>query len=399
MPLGMVCVCLYLIGILRINPYLRTDDDRLHVLGQAELLLLFLAGNVFAYFNADTYSYSDDVLMSILLVGITLLFMAVFAWAALWLLYSTVSEMCMRYRRGAQAAPAPATPMHGASKQLQGEDDLQVVVRDGNGAVVGSSAEKKAEEPVAGAAEGVNEPDVDEEAVKEQIRRDLAAAPAENVALLKRFLLPPLALKPAAPKPQPITPSGGSAAPASGFSSPKREQPSSQPQPQTQLLSPTGRGFLNPTPPPATPLARAVLDGGLTDVVTVAPSSAAPSASPAPDPAPAPAAGQLPSSPIPPISALPITSAPSSDGAEVAAAIAAAGPDNTASPGATMLPNTTLPTGSEGAVQGAVMIAAGGAANPSAGVPVPATPNSTNETTITSPAGDRPAVPATPFQG
>lgn len=44
---GMVAAFLYLCIILRVNPYLREDDDRLHKLAQVELILFLLAGNIF----------------------------------------------------------------------------------------------------------------------------------------------------------------------------------------------------------------------------------------------------------------------------------------------------------------------------------------------------------------
>jgi hypothetical protein len=43
----MVFAIVYLICLLRVNPYIRRDDDQLHMLAQTEIFLLLLAGNVF----------------------------------------------------------------------------------------------------------------------------------------------------------------------------------------------------------------------------------------------------------------------------------------------------------------------------------------------------------------
>lgn len=47
LAIGMVVLAAYLIILLLLNPYIRTGDDRLHLVAQTELLLLLMAGNCF----------------------------------------------------------------------------------------------------------------------------------------------------------------------------------------------------------------------------------------------------------------------------------------------------------------------------------------------------------------
>lgn len=82
LPLGMCIACFYLIVILRTNPYLRADDDKLHLLAQTEIFLLFFAGWIF---YDDPLSASDDTndwLLSFLLIFVVCILFVVFLYYA-----------------------------------------------------------------------------------------------------------------------------------------------------------------------------------------------------------------------------------------------------------------------------------------------------------------------------
>lgn len=351
MPIGMCWAVLYLIIILRVNPYVRADDDRLHVLGQSQLMMLFIAGNTYAWFGTDVYSYKADVLMSFFLVALTLVFFAVFLLQFLQMLWSIVSEWYAN-RFPAKAQPATPEGKGKAGVKAKAIGDPQVVVHapNGNGlpagaagtipigpgAMAGAGHDAK-ENTLPFSADGTNVPGVEEDAVKDEIRNALdtdAGKPGDGVALPKRFLLPPLTVKPA-----PMRPMSAALGPAKG---------------------------------------------------SPAPAAASAGLGPAPAESPAPSSvDNLPTSPLPPIIALQQgTVAPQDTPSTVLPGVAQSQP---AAGGVARAP-AAVASG-----QSALMIGGGGAANPSAGVPVPATPNSTNETTITSPVGQLPVVPPTPM--
>lgn len=76
LPLGMVIVCLHTIAILSKEPYVRTTDERLHLLAQVDLFLFMLSGYVFQI--GETLDTGSDVLMSIFLLFVTFFFLAAF---------------------------------------------------------------------------------------------------------------------------------------------------------------------------------------------------------------------------------------------------------------------------------------------------------------------------------
>ena len=53
LPVGMCAATLYLVLLLRVNPYQRHSDDRLHLLAQNEIALLLMAGNIFYFQPLD----------------------------------------------------------------------------------------------------------------------------------------------------------------------------------------------------------------------------------------------------------------------------------------------------------------------------------------------------------
>lgn len=67
---GMSVVILYLLILLLLNPYLRKDDDVLHLFAQIEIFLLLLAGHVFYNMPVGGFYASDDAIMSVALIGI-----------------------------------------------------------------------------------------------------------------------------------------------------------------------------------------------------------------------------------------------------------------------------------------------------------------------------------------
>jgi hypothetical protein len=86
LSIGMLVVMTYTIIILRMNPYLQKADDKLHLLANVEIFLLLLAGAVFYEMDTVTFSKTDDVVMSVALIFIALLFFSVFlmlAWQVL----------------------------------------------------------------------------------------------------------------------------------------------------------------------------------------------------------------------------------------------------------------------------------------------------------------------------
>jgi C4-dicarboxylate-specific signal transduction histidine kinase len=69
---------LYFIILMRVNPYVRTDDDQLHSLAQTEILLLLLAGNVFYDDPLDEVGDARDWALSLTLIGVTVCFFLFF---------------------------------------------------------------------------------------------------------------------------------------------------------------------------------------------------------------------------------------------------------------------------------------------------------------------------------
>lgn len=78
LPVGMSVVTLYLCTLLRQAPYLRTDDDRLHLIAQTEIFMLLSAGWVFYSKLGEIFNEADDLMMSLALIALTCLFFVIF---------------------------------------------------------------------------------------------------------------------------------------------------------------------------------------------------------------------------------------------------------------------------------------------------------------------------------
>ncbi len=188
LPVGMVVAITYYIIILRVNPYLRSDDDALHCLAQTELFLLLLAGDVFASLNVSEYTAQDDIVMSICLIVACLLFVGFFAHAALkatWaFLYSTYRRCKNRNNQGPAQAPKPTAEDLDRKHSEQSQDDGE----EEDGAEASASAGAEAADEPAEPAEP--EPDAAAEptpppapAANAQPASDPAAAPVDQIPL------------------------------------------------------------------------------------------------------------------------------------------------------------------------------------------------------------------------
>lgn len=73
LPVGIAAAGLYMFVLLRADPYLRLNDDRLHLLAQSEIMLVLIAAHLFNSFGPrHVYSVQEDVIMSVALMAITL---------------------------------------------------------------------------------------------------------------------------------------------------------------------------------------------------------------------------------------------------------------------------------------------------------------------------------------
>jgi len=80
LSVSMAVVTLYLVVLLLMNPYLRRSDDIFHIICQVEILLVLQVAYVFASLPAgQPFSYTDDVVISVALVGVTLIVFLGFA--------------------------------------------------------------------------------------------------------------------------------------------------------------------------------------------------------------------------------------------------------------------------------------------------------------------------------
>jgi len=94
LPCGMVYAWLYLIIVLRTNPYIREDDDKLALLAQTEIILLLMAGYIFYFSPITAIGSYDDWLFSIILI----LLAVVFFCAILYLAWAVGSRWYRHYK-------------------------------------------------------------------------------------------------------------------------------------------------------------------------------------------------------------------------------------------------------------------------------------------------------------
>lgn len=78
LPLGMAIAIVYLSSLLVVNPYIRSEDDRLHLLAQTEIFLLLLAGYVVYHQPSAELTDKEDLALSVVLLAMTFLFFAAF---------------------------------------------------------------------------------------------------------------------------------------------------------------------------------------------------------------------------------------------------------------------------------------------------------------------------------
>merc|ERR1711916_417277 len=79
-----------LMVLLIYNPYSRKLDDRLHCFAQVEIFLLLFAGQIF-FMNSDINA-TDDLALSVLLIGMVIAFFTFFLYQAGRVIY----EKCKR---------------------------------------------------------------------------------------------------------------------------------------------------------------------------------------------------------------------------------------------------------------------------------------------------------------
>lgn len=80
LPVGMSAAIVYLMILLRINPYIRKTNDGLHMMAQIEIFLLLMAGNVIYNQDTDELAAKEDLYISLVLIFITCLFIFLFVW-------------------------------------------------------------------------------------------------------------------------------------------------------------------------------------------------------------------------------------------------------------------------------------------------------------------------------
>lgn len=83
LPVGMFVACVYTMVLLRLKPYVREEDDFLHLLVQCELIICLIAGHVYNNLELDDFGGRYDTFMTITLIGIFLMVCAVFLYLAL----------------------------------------------------------------------------------------------------------------------------------------------------------------------------------------------------------------------------------------------------------------------------------------------------------------------------
>jgi len=90
LPVGMAVAVLYIIALLWYHPYLRHTDDTLHLLAQIEIFLLLAAGNLFYYLPVQAYDSTNNIVMTIALIFVTMVFFAAFGYFAIALLIEII---------------------------------------------------------------------------------------------------------------------------------------------------------------------------------------------------------------------------------------------------------------------------------------------------------------------
>ncbi len=145
---AIVVIVIYLIIILRVHPYQRKEDDALHMYSQVELFLFVLAGYVFYKLDQAQYSARDDIIISISLIGVTIGFLALFVYQALYAAYRQINKMINRYNRNKlkkQKKAAAAGGGAGSAGSAAGGD----AAADEHKSAPGTAHQKKPSQPFA----------------------------------------------------------------------------------------------------------------------------------------------------------------------------------------------------------------------------------------------------------
>lgn len=103
---NMAILILYLEVLLWVQPYLRKGDDRFHLLVQTELYLLALVGWILTPPNAAELTPDTDVLISLLLIGLTVFLMSSFMVIA----GRNAYKLCKQFRKRRLEAQQAAIP-------------------------------------------------------------------------------------------------------------------------------------------------------------------------------------------------------------------------------------------------------------------------------------------------
>jgi len=107
MPTGMCVAIAYILVILLRRPYLRKGDDRLHLFAQTEIYLVVLAGYILYELNIVTLDTATDVLLSIVMIGMTVAMLVIGVLMA-GLNLRKMYKAFMRRRRNAKAGKEAA---------------------------------------------------------------------------------------------------------------------------------------------------------------------------------------------------------------------------------------------------------------------------------------------------
>lgn len=110
LAINMAILILYLEVLLWVQPYLRKGDDRFHLLVQIELYLLGLAGWILTPPNAAELTPDTDLLISLLLIGLTTFLMSSFIIIAGRNAYKLCKQFRKKRQEAQEAKPPEAAP-------------------------------------------------------------------------------------------------------------------------------------------------------------------------------------------------------------------------------------------------------------------------------------------------
>ena len=106
------------------------DDDRLHQLAQTEIILLLLAGDVFYWSPLNSFDDATDWGLSLVLIGICVLFLCVFLYVA--------AVVARRYYHRWKNAPSGVEELE--VRRVATDRKRSVILAEKKGAVEGESA-------------------------------------------------------------------------------------------------------------------------------------------------------------------------------------------------------------------------------------------------------------------